>query len=104
MTGSSSSTGGGCWPTAPWARGWTTTSCGCAWRARPPRSSPAWRFGEVSAQARELTVPSLAMSLVPDVVAALVAAGARVVSVEPGQVSLEEKLLELLARNDEEHP
>ena len=41
-------------------------------------------------------MPSLAMSLVPDVVAALVGAGARVVSVEPGQVSLEEKLLELL--------
>ena len=61
------------------------------------------RFGEVSAHARELTVPSLAMTLVPDVVAALVGAGARVVSVEPGQVSLEEKLLELLARNDGEH-
>ena len=61
------------------------------------------RFGEVSAQARQLTVPSLAMNLVPDVVAALVGAGARVVSVEPGQVSLEEKLLELLARSDEEH-
>jgi ABC-2 type transport system ATP-binding protein len=61
------------------------------------------RFGDVSAHARELTVPSLAMSLVPDVVAALVGAGARVVSVEPGQVSLEEKLLELLARNDGGH-
>ena len=61
------------------------------------------RFGEVSAHARELTVPSLAMSLVPDVVAALVGAGARVLGVEPGQVSLEEKLLELLARNDGEH-
>jgi ABC-2 type transport system ATP-binding protein len=61
------------------------------------------RFGEVSAHGRELTVPSLAMSLVPDVVAALVGVGARVLSVEPGQVSLEEKLLELLARNDGEH-
>jgi ABC-2 type transport system ATP-binding protein len=58
-------------------------------------------FGEVSAHGQELTVPSLAMSLVPEVVAALVGAGARVVSVEPGQVSLEEKLLELLARSDE---
>jgi hypothetical protein len=42
------------------------------------------------------------MSAVPDAVAALVRAGARVVSVEPGQVSLEEKLLELLARSNEE--
>ena len=57
------------------------------------------RFGEVSARARELTVPSLAMSLVPDLVATLVHAGARVLSVEPGQVSLEEKLLQLLARS-----
>jgi len=62
------------------------------------------RFGEASAHARELTMPSLAMSLVPEVVAALVGAGARVVSVEPGQVSLEEKLLELLVRSDEEQP
>jgi ABC-2 type transport system ATP-binding protein len=61
-------------------------------------------FGEVSAHARELTVASLAMSLVPDVVAALVGAGARVISVEPGQVSLEERLLELLARSDEGGP
>jgi ABC-2 type transport system ATP-binding protein len=61
-------------------------------------------FGEVSAHARELTMPSLAMSLVPDVVASLVGVGARVVSVEPGQVSLEEKLLELLSGNDEERP
>ncbi len=62
------------------------------------------RFGEVSAQGRELTVASLAMHLVPDLVAALVEAGARIVSVEPGQVSLEEKLLELLARSGEERP
>jgi ABC-2 type transport system ATP-binding protein len=61
-------------------------------------------FGEVSAHARELTMPSLALSLVPDVVGALVAAGARVVSVEPGQVSLEEKLLELLSGHDEDRP
>jgi ABC-2 type transport system ATP-binding protein len=60
------------------------------------------RFGAVSAHARELTVASLPMSAVPDAVAALVRAGARVVSVEPGQVSLEEKLLELLARSNEE--
>jgi ABC-2 type transport system ATP-binding protein len=60
-------------------------------------------FGAVSAQARELTIASVAISLVPDVVATLVGAGARVVSVEPGQVSLEEKLLELLARSNEEH-
>jgi ABC-2 type transport system ATP-binding protein len=61
------------------------------------------RFGEVSAHARDLTMPSVAMSLVPDVVAALVGAGARIVSVEPGQVNLEDKLLELLARNEGEH-
>jgi ABC-2 type transport system ATP-binding protein len=59
------------------------------------------RFGEFSAHGRELTVPSLAMARVPDLVAALVEARARVVSVEPGQVSLEERLLELLARGGE---
>jgi len=44
------------------------------------------------------------MSLVPDLVATLVHAGARVLSVEPGQVSLEEKLLQLLARSHGEGP
>jgi ABC-2 type transport system ATP-binding protein len=61
------------------------------------------RFGAVSAHAREITLASVAMTMVPDVVATLVGAAARVVSVEPGQVSLEEKLLELLARSNEEH-
>ncbi len=59
-------------------------------------------IGQAVAHGHELIVPSLEVSLVPEVVNRLVAAGARVVSVEPGRVSLEDKLLELLARGEEE--
>jgi len=59
-------------------------------------------LGEVSAHGRELTMPDLGVSLVPDVVNTLVAAGARIVAVEPGRTSLEDRLLELLASNEEE--
>ena len=55
------------------------------------------------ARGRELTVPSIEVSLVPEVVSRLVAAGARIVAVEPGHVSLEDQLLSLLAREEKEH-
>lgn len=59
-------------------------------------------IGQAVAHGHELIVPSLEVSLVPGVVNRLVAAGARVVSVEPGRVSLKDNLLELLARREEE--
>jgi len=59
-------------------------------------------LGRAFAHGRELVFPSMAVSLVPELVSRLVAAGARVVAVEPGKGSLEDKLLELLAQQDED--
>jgi len=47
-----------------------------------------------------LTLRPLAASRIPDVVAAVVAAGGRVHAVEPGRGSLEERFLELVAGRD----
>ena len=48
-----------------------------------------------------LTVRPLPAERIPDVVAAIVGAGGRVVAVEPGRGSLESRFLELLADTDE---
>ena len=55
------------------------------------------RFGPVSADGDWLTIRPLAAARIPDLVAALVAAGVRVHAVEPGRGSLEARFLELVA-------
>ncbi|HEX7950208.1 MAG TPA: ABC transporter ATP-binding protein [Candidatus Limnocylindrales bacterium] len=60
------------------------------------------RFGPVSTDGAWLSIRPLAASRIPDVVAAVVAAGGRVHAVEPGRGSLEARFLELVAAPPEE--
>ncbi len=55
------------------------------------------RFGPLVADGEWLTIRPLATDRIPDLVAAVVAAGGRVHAVEPGRGSLEARFLELLA-------
>jgi ABC-2 type transport system ATP-binding protein len=54
------------------------------------------RFGTVEQQGDRFSVRGMQPDQVPDLVARLVAAGAQVYSVEPGRLSLEERLLDVL--------
>jgi ABC-2 type transport system ATP-binding protein len=54
-------------------------------------------FGQVATDGEWLTIADLERSRIPDVVAAIVAAGGRVHAVEPGGGSLETRFLELVA-------
>jgi ABC-2 type transport system ATP-binding protein len=58
-------------------------------------------FGPVTLEGDWLSVRPLAAERVPDLVAALVAAGVRVHAVEPGRGSLEARFFELLAQSGE---
>jgi ABC-2 type transport system ATP-binding protein len=57
-------------------------------------------FGPSEVDGEWLTVRPLAAERIPDLVAALVAAGGRVHAVEPGRGSLEQRFLELLTETD----
>ena len=59
-------------------------------------SAAAIAFGDAMAAGSRLTVTVADLSVVPDLVAALVSAGARVVCVLPDQRTLEEVYLELV--------
>jgi ABC-2 type transport system ATP-binding protein len=59
-------------------------------------------FGSVRVEDDWLTIRPLAAERVPDVVAAIVAAGGRVHAVDPGRGSLEARFLELMAAPDRE--
>jgi ABC-2 type transport system ATP-binding protein len=61
-------------------------------------------FGPVAVEGDWLTVRPLDAERVPDLVAALVAAGARVHAVDPGRGSLEARFFELLAGSDKGEP
>ncbi len=54
-------------------------------------------FGPIAVEGEWLTVRPLAAERIPDLVAAIVAAGGRVHAVEPGRGSLEARFLELVA-------
>ncbi len=56
-------------------------------------------FGPLTAEGEWLTIRPLAADRVPDLVAAVVAAGGRVHAVDPGRGSLEARFLELLAES-----
>ena len=60
-------------------------------------TAAAARFGPVEVDGPWLTVRPLAADRIPDLVAAVVAAGGRIHAVEPGRGSLEARFLELLA-------
>jgi ABC-2 type transport system ATP-binding protein len=60
------------------------------------------RFGPVTLDGDWLTVRPLDTGRIPDVVAAIVAAGGRVHAVEPGRGSLEARFLELVSSPIEE--
>jgi ABC-2 type transport system ATP-binding protein len=61
------------------------------------------RFGSVEIEEEWYTVRGINPDEVPDLVAALVAAGARVYAVEPRQQSLEDRFLELLGGTHDGH-
>jgi len=61
-------------------------------------------FGPLEADGDRLTVRPLAAERIPDLVAAIVAAGGRVHAVEPGRGSLEARFLELLAGTEGDEP
>ncbi len=60
------------------------------------------RFGPLSIDAEWLSIRPLAAALIPEVVAAAVAAGGRVHAVEPGRGSLEARFMELVTAPPEE--
>jgi ABC-2 type transport system ATP-binding protein len=60
------------------------------------------RFGPLSTDGDWLSIRPLAAARIPDVVAAVVAAGGRVHAVEPGRGSLEARFLELVSAPNEE--
>ncbi|HEY8870432.1 MAG TPA: ABC transporter ATP-binding protein [Candidatus Limnocylindrales bacterium] len=62
------------------------------------------RFGEVAQDGEWLTISPLDPERVPDVVAAIVAAGGRIHAVEGGRSSLEDRFVGLLAAVREERP
>ena len=59
------------------------------------------RFGPLAVDGDWLTIRPLDAARIPDVVAAIVAAGGRVHAVEPGRGSLEARFLELVAERQE---
>ena len=61
------------------------------------------RFGSLEVEDEWYTVRSIAPDEVPELVAALVATGARVYAVEPRQQSLEDRFLELLGGTSDGH-
>ena len=60
------------------------------------------QFGPLAVDGEWLTIRPLDPARIPDVVAAIVAAGGRVHAVEPGRGSLEARFLELVTALDEE--
>jgi ABC-2 type transport system ATP-binding protein len=58
--------------------------------------APLERFGRITRDGDDLMVGSIDRDAIPDLVAAVVAAGARVHAVEPVRTSLEERFFELL--------
>jgi hypothetical protein len=61
-------------------------------------------FGPGAVDGEWLTIRPLAADRIPDLVAAIVAAGGRVHAVEPGRGSLEARFLELLAETAGDRP
>ena len=66
------------------------------------RATCSARFGPVSVDGEWLSIRPLDTARIPDVVAAVVAAGGRVHAVEPGRGSLEARFLELVTAPPEE--
>ncbi len=62
-------------------------------------SAAAAAFGPIAVDGEWLTIRPLHADRIPDVVAAIVAAGGRVHAVEPGRGSLEARFLELIAES-----
>jgi ABC-2 type transport system ATP-binding protein len=68
-------------------------------------AAAAARFGELElAEGRSLVVGGVEAGHIPDIVAALIAAGARIVSVAPESQTLEERFLSLLRKPDDADP
>ena len=62
------------------------------------------RFGPVTADGEWLSIRPVEAARIPEVVAAVVAAGGRVHAVEPGRGSLEARFLELVGASSGEMP
>lgn len=68
--------------------------------AGPSATETLQRFGGVDLEGEWVTVRDIVPAQVPDLVAALVAQGVQVFAVEPRQVSLEDRFLQLLGGED----
>ena len=71
-------------------------------RPRPTAAWPGWA-GSAGSRRRDegwLTIAGLDPAAIPDVVAAIVAAGGRVHAVDPGRATLEDRFLELIGGGD----
>jgi ABC-2 type transport system ATP-binding protein len=68
-------------------------------------TAAAARFGEVErAEATSIVIGGVDAARIPDVVAALIASGARIVSVAPESQTLEDRFLSLLRKPDDADP